>query len=421
MLDRKLLREDPDRVRAGLAKRGVEFDSAPVLAQEEQRRDLIRQVESLKAERNAASDDIGRLKKEGQDVSQAIEATRMLGDRIKGLEAQLNELDAELDRFLLTVPNLPHESVPVGRSEEDNPVVKEWGVVPEFPFKPKAHDELGKQLGILDQEAAAKMTGSRFAVLKGMGARLERALLNFMLDQHTANGYEEMWPPYIVHERSLVGTGQLPKFKEDLFKLEGHDYYLAPTAEVPLTNYHREEILDGERLTLKYCAYTPCFRSEAGAAGKDTRGIIRQHQFDKVELVKFCRPEESYDELEKLTYDAERILQLLEIPYRVVALCTGDMGFSAAKTYDIEVWLPSQGMYREISSCSNFEDFQARRADIRFRRARGEKPEFVHTLNGSGLAIGRTLVAILENYQTDKGQIVIPHALRDYVKADIIG
>ena len=421
MLDRKLLREDPERLQRGLARRGVELDVEPVLSRDERRLDLLREVESLKAERNAASDEIGRLKKQGEPAEDAVQAMRALGDRIKGLEGQLNELDGQMDEFLLSVPNIPHDSVPPGKSDEDNPTVKEWGTPPEFSFKAKAHDELGTKLGILDMEAAARMTGARFSVLRGAGAKLERALLNFMLDVQAENGYEEMWPPSIVHERSLVGTGQLPKFKEDLFKLEGSDHYLIPTGEVPLTNYHREEILDGRRLPISYCAFTPCFRSEAGAAGKDTRGVIRQHQFDKVELVKFARPEHSYAELERLTYDAERILQLLELPYRVVVLCAGDLGFGAAKTYDIEVWLPSQGIYREISSCSNFEDFQARRANIRFRRERGGKPEFVHTLNGSGLAIGRTLVAILENYQNARGQVVVPHALREYMKADIIG
>lgn len=420
MIDRRLLREDPDFVKRRLAVRGVNIDFGAVLEQEEQRREILRQVESLKAERNRASDEIGRLKREGQDAERAIVAMRVVGDKIKGLDEQLAELDAALDRFLLTVPNLPHETVPAGTSSEDNPLVKEWGVQPTFSFKPREHDELGQKLGILDLERAAKITGARFAVYRGLGARLERALINFMLETHAAAGYEEVWTPYMVHERSLYGTGQLPKFKEDLFQIAGTDYYLIPTAEVPVTNLHRDEILDGAQLTKSYCAYTPCFRSEAGAAGKDTRGIVRQHQFDKVELVKFAKPEDSAAEHEKLTRDAERILQLLEIPYRVVSLCGGDLGFSAAKTYDIEVWLPGQGVYREISSCSNFEDFQARRADIRFRRDRNAKPEFVHTLNGSGLAVGRTLVAILENYQNERGQIVVPHALRDYLKADII-
>lgn len=420
MLDRRLLREDPERVRYGLARRGIELDFGPILEQEEKRRDLLRQIEGLKAERNAVSDQIGRLKREGKDASQFVESTRLLGDRIAMLEGQLAALDAKLDEFLLTIPNLPHASVPTGKSSDDNPVVKEWGVQPAFAFRPREHDELGLRLGILDLEAAAKITGARFAVMRGLGARLERALINFMIETHLKAGYEEVWTPFIVHSRSLLGTGQLPKFKEDLFKLEGREYYLVPTAEVPVTNLHREEILDGAKLTRSYCAYTPCFRSEAGAAGKDTRGIIRQHQFDKVELVKFAKPEDSYAELEKLTHDAERILQLLELPYRVVALCTGDLGFSAAKTYDIEVWMPGAGVYREISSCSNFEDFQARRADIRFRRERSAKPEFAHTLNGSGLAVGRTLAAILENYQNERGQVVVPHALRDYVQADII-
>lgn len=421
MLDRRLLREDPERLQRGLARRGVELDVEPVLERDGRRLDLLREVEGLKAERNAASEEIGRRKKQGEEAEDAVQAMRALGDRIKSLEGQLHDLDREMDEFLLSVPNIPHDSVPLGKSEEDNPTVKEWGTPPSFGFKPKAHDELGTQLGILDLEAAARMTGARYAVYRGYGAKLERALLNFMLDKQSEQGYEEMWPPYIVHERSLLGTGQLPKFKDDLFKIEGSDHYLIPTGEVPLTNYHREEILEGSRLPIQYCAFTPCFRSEAGAAGKDTRGIIRQHQFDKVELVKFTRPEDSYAELDALTYDAERILQLLELPYRVVVLCSGDLGFGAAKTYDIEVWLPSQGAYREISSCSNFEDFQARRADIRFRREKGAKPEFVHTINGSGLAIGRTLVAILENYQNAQGQVVIPHALREYMKADIIG
>lgn len=420
MIDRRLLREDPDLVRRRLAVRGVNIDFGPILEQEEQRRELLRQVEGLKAERNRASDDIGRLKREGQDAESAIIAMRVVGDKIKGLEEQLSELDKTLDQFLLTVPNLPSESVPPGTTSDNNPIMKEWGKQPTFSFKPKEHDELGQKLGIIDLERAAKLTGARFAVYRGLGAKLERALINFMLETHSAAGYEEVWTPYMVNERSLVGTGQLPKFKEDLFQIAGTEYYLIPTAEVPVTNLHRDEILDGAQLTKAYCAYTPCFRSEAGAAGKDTRGIVRQHQFDKVELVKFAKPEDSYNELEKLTRDAERILQLLEIPYRVVALCGGDLGFSAAKTYDIEVWLPGAGVYREISSCSNFEDFQARRADIRFRRDRNSKPELVHTLNGSGLAIGRTLVAILENYQNERGQVVVPHALRDYLKADLI-
>jgi seryl-tRNA synthetase len=420
MLDRRLLREDPDLVRRKLALRGIHLDFGPIVEQEEQRRALLTQIEALKADRNRASDEIGRAKREGQDAESAIIAMRVVGDKIKGLEEQMGELDRTLDQFLLTVPNLPHDSVTPGKSSDENPIVKEWGAQPTFGFKPKEHDELGTKLGILDLERAAKITGARFAVYRGLGAKLERALINFMLETHTAAGYEEIGTPYLVHERSLIGTGQLPKFKEDLFKIEGSEYYLIPTAEVPVTNYHRDEILEGDKLTKKYCAYTPCFRSEAGSAGKDTRGIIRQHQFDKVELVKFAKPEDSYAELEKLTHDAERILQLLEIPYRVVALCGGDLGFSSAKTYDIEVWLPGQGLYREISSCSNFEEFQARRAGIRFKRDRNAKTEFVHTLNGSGLAVGRTLVAILENYQNEKGQIVIPHALRDYVKADLI-
>jgi seryl-tRNA synthetase len=383
------------------------------------RRAAITGAEQLKSRRNAETGEIARLRREGADTAERQKQVRAIGEEISALDEQVKRLDEEFRDLLAGIPNVPHESVPVGRDSGDNVEVRRCGTPPQFDFEPKAHWDLGPQLGILDLERAAKITGARFALYWDMGAKLERALVNFMLDVHTSrHGYTEVLPPFMVNSQSLFGTGQLPKFKEDLFKCEGHDFWLIPTAEVPVTNIYRDETLDAAALPIRLCAYTPCFRSEAGSYGRDVRGIIRVHQFQKVELVKFTRPEESYDELEKLTADAEEILQLLGLPYRTVVLSTGDMGFSSAKTYDIEVWLPGQNGFKEISSCSNFEAFQARRAGIRFRA--GKKAEHVHTLNGSGLAVGRTWVAIVENYQQRDGSVVIPEALRPYLNAEVI-
>ncbi|MFD1957178.1 serine--tRNA ligase [Paenibacillus thailandensis] len=417
MLDVKLLRNEFDKVEQALRNRGKSLDLiAGFPALDAQRRDLIQETEALKNRRNTVSQEVAKLKKSGGDAEALIAEMREVGDRIKELDDRLRELDAEVTELAISIPNIPHESVPVGASEEDNVEIRRVGDVPAFDFEPKAHYEIAQENDILDFERAAKVTGSRFVFYKGLGARLERALISFMMDLHSdQHGYEEVLPPYIVNRDSLIGTGQLPKFEEDLFKLTDSDYYLIPTAEVPVTNLHREEIMSAEELPKYYVAYSACFRSEAGAAGRDTRGLIRQHQFNKVELIKLTKPEDSYDELEKMTANAERVLQLLGLPYRVLTLCTGDMGFSAAKTYDLEVWLPSAGTYREISSCSNVEDFQARRANIRFRRDAKSKPEFVHTLNGSGLAVGRTVAAILENYQQTDGSVIIPEALRPYM------
>jgi len=417
MLDIKFVREHIDQVELMLKNRQLDFDLSQFKRLDEQRREKLREVEQLKHQRNKASEEVARLKKEGKDASHLVEESRLLSQRIKALDDELAEIEKQLQEILLFIPNMPHESVVVGKDEKDNPVVKVWGEKPSFSFEPKPHWDIGEQLGILDFERAAKMTGARFTLYWGAGAELERALINFMLDMHTTkHGYTEVLPPFIVNSSSLIGTGQLPKFKNDLFKLEDWDYYLVPTAEVPVTNIHAGEILEEDELPKYYTAYTPCFRSEAGSYGKDTRGLIRQHQFNKVELVKIVKPEDSYSELESLLANAEAILQALGLHYRVVSLCTGDLGFAASKTYDIEVWLPGQDTYREISSCSNFEDFQARRADIRFRRKGKKKTELVHTLNGSGLAVGRTVVAILENYQQEDGSVVIPEALRPYMK-----
>jgi seryl-tRNA synthetase len=417
MLDIKFVREHIDQVELMLKNRQLDFDLSQFKRLDEQRREKLREVEQLKHQRNKASEEVARLKKEGKDASHLVEESRLLSQRIKALDDELAEIEKQLQEILLFIPNMPHESVVVGKDEKDNPVVKVWGEKPFFGFEPKAHWDIGEQLGILDFERAAKMTGARFTLYWRAGAELERALINFMLDMHTTkHGYTEVLPPFMVNSSSLIGTGQLPKFKNDLFKLEGWDYYLVPTAEVPVTNIHAGEILDEDELPKYYTAYTPCFRSEAGSYGKDTRGLIRQHQFNKVELVKIVKPEDSYSELESLLANAEAILQALGLHYRVVSLCTGDLGFAASKTYDIEVWLPGQDTYREISSCSNFEDFQARRADIRFRRKGKKKTELVHTLNGSGLAVGRTVVAILENYQQEDGSVIIPEALRHYMK-----
>jgi len=399
-----------------LADRGYDLDIERFSRLDRERRDGLTSLEDLRHRRNHVSEEIAAMKRRGEDASSVIEEMKGVSSRIKEMEKDLAAGLEELEHLMLEIPNMPDRSVPVGGGEENNPVVRTYGEIRKMDFDPKPHWELGENLGILDFACAAKIAGARFALYRGMGARLERALINFMLDIHTReHGYLEVLPPFIVNSTSMTGTGQLPKFEEDLFKLQGTDYYLIPTAEVPVTNIHRDEILDAEDLPLRYAAYTPCFRSEAGSHGKDTRGLIRQHQFNKVELVKFCTPETSYDELESLTRDAEEILRRLGLPYRVVTLCTGDLGFSSAKTYDIEVFLPGQQVYREISSCSNFEAFQARRAGIRFRRAGGRKSELLHTLNGSGLAVGRTLVAVIENYQIADGTVQIPEALVPYM------
>lgn len=421
MLDVRFVRENLPVVVAALKARNsnVSLDSFSEI--EKRRREILVEVEGLKNKRNQASQDIANMKRNKLDASAEITQMRLVGDEIAGLEEELRKVEGELRDILLNVANIPHSSVPVGADENDNTVVSMVGEPKEFLFAPKPHWDLGEELNILDFERGAKISGARFTVYKGLGARLERAVYNFMLNTHTEqHGYTETFPPFIVNKESMYGTGQLPKFAEDMFKLEGLDYYLIPTAEVPVTNYHRNEILDIEQLPIKYAAYSACFRAEAGSAGRDTRGLIRQHQFNKVELVKFVLPENSYEELEKLTADAERILQILELPYRKVLLCSGDMGFSSAKTYDLEVWLPSANCYREISSCSNFEDFQARRMDVKFRRGPKEKPEFVHTLNGSGLAVGRTVCAILENYQQEDGSIKVPKVLVPYMGVEVI-
>ena len=420
MLDLNYVRENLESVRAALVKRSMPGTSLDDFTQADaERRQLIGESDQLNAERNAASREIGTLMKDGQRTEADVrrKAVNELKDRIAELDQKREQAEARIHELLSTLPNIPHESVPIGRDESANVEVRRWGTPPEFDFTPKDHVDLGTALGILDLERATKIAGARFAILNGAGARLERALIDFMLNLHTSeHGYRETLPPFIVNRDSLFGTGQLPKFAEDLFKLEDErGFYLVPTAEVPVTNYYREEILDASQLPMKWVAYTPCFRSEAGSYGKDTRGVIRQHQFEKVELVKYSLPENSYDELESLTCNAETILQRLGIHYRVVTLSTGDLGFSNAKTYDIEVWLPSQNAFREISSCSNYEAFQARRANIRFRRAGGAKPEFVHTLNGSALAVGRTWLAILENFQQADGSVIIPEALRPHM------
>jgi seryl-tRNA synthetase len=413
-------RNNLDAIAERLASRGFTIDKDEFRALDAERRAAIAEAESLKADRNAASQKIAQAKRAGEDTSARQTEVRAIGDRITALDERVKELDDAFRERLASIPNLPHESVPEGKSEHDNVEVRRIGEPGQFDFQPKAHWDLGPELNVLDFDRAAKVTGARFAVYIGLGAKLERALINFMLDTHTReHGYTEVLPPFLINSASLYGTGQLPKFAQDLFKCEGTDFWLAPTAEVPVTNLFRDETLEGDRLPISLTAYTPCFRSEAGSYGRDVRGIIRQHQFQKVELVKFTRPDQSYDEHEKLTADAERILQKLGLPYRTVVLCTGDMGFSSAKTYDIEVWLPGQNGYKEISSCSNFESFQARRAGIRFRAGKG-KSEYVHTLNGSGLAVGRTWVAIIENYQQKDGSILVPEALRPFLNAETI-
>ncbi|ECL7894843.1 TPA: serine--tRNA ligase [Listeria innocua] len=417
MLDVKLLRNNFEEVKQKLQNRGEDLGEFEKFGElDKRRRTLIVETEALKSQRNEVSQEIAKLKREKQDADAKIEEMRVVGDRIKTLDIELREIDEKLDTILMSIPNIPHESTPVGESEDDNVEIRKWGEVREFDFEPKAHWDLGTDLDILDFENAAKVTGSRFVFYKKLGARLERALINFMMDLHSnEHGYEEMLPPYMVNRASMTGTGQLPKFEEDAFLIEAEDYFLIPTAEVPVTNYHREDILKAEDLPRKYTAFSACFRSEAGSAGRDTRGLIRQHQFNKVELVQFVKPEDSYDALEKLTGNAEEVLRRLELPYRVLSMCTADLGFTAAKKYDLEVWIPSYDSYREISSCSNFESFQARRANIRFRREPGSKPEYVHTLNGSGLALGRTVAAILENYQEADGSVRIPKVLQGYM------
>ncbi|PCT62842.1 serine--tRNA ligase [Listeria monocytogenes] len=417
MLDVKLLRNNFDEVKQKLQNRGEDLGEFEKFGElDKRRRTLIVETEALKSQRNEVSQEIAKLKREKQDADAKIEEMRVVGDRIKTLDIELREIHEKLDMILMSIPNIPHESTPVGESEDDNVEIRKWGEVRAFDFEPKAHWDLGTDLDILDFENAAKVTGSRFVFYKKLGARLERALINFMMDLHSnEHGYEEMLPPYMVNRASMTGTGQLPKFEEDAFLIEAEDYFLIPTAEVPVTNYHREDILKAEDLPRKYTAFSACFRSEAGSAGRDTRGLIRQHQFNKVELVQFVKPEDSYVALEKLTGNAEEVLRRLELPYRVLSMCTADLGFTAAKKYDLEVWIPSYNSYREISSCSNFESFQARRANIRFRREPGSKPEYVHTLNGSGLALGRTVAAILENYQDADGSVRIPKVLQGYM------
>jgi seryl-tRNA synthetase len=416
MLDLKFIRSNLDKVKEMLKNRGYDLDISVFESVDKQRREILTTLESLRHQRNRVSEDIAAMKKKGEDASQIIGEMKKVSAEIKEREAELSQVEDKINPFLMIVPNMPHESVAIGVDENDNPEIRKWGEIREMDFEPLPHWEIGERLNILDFARASKIAGARFALYRAAGALLERALINFMLDVHTReHGYTEVLPPFMVNSAAMTGTGQLPKFKEDLFKIEDWDYYLIPTAEVPVTNIHREEILREEDLPFYYVSYTPCFRSEAGSYGKDTRGLIRQHQFNKVELVKFSKPEESWDELEKLTNNAEEILKRLELPYRVVSLCTGDLGFSAAKTYDLEVWLPGQNLYREISSCSNFGDFQARRAGIRFKKKGASGTQLVHTLNGSGLAVGRTLVAVLENYQQKDGSVAIPEKLKPYM------
>lgn len=416
MLELKFVRSNLGDIKEMIKTRGYDLDISRFETLDQERRGKLSVLEGLRHQRNRVSEDIAVMKKRGEDASSIIAEMKEVSSEIKEKEKELPGIVEALNDLLMIIPNIPDESVPVGKDENDNPVIRTWGKIREVDFAPRPHWDIGEGLGILDFECAAKLAGSRFAVYRGAGAKLERALISFMLDIHTnEHDYTEILPPFMVNAASMVGTGQLPKFKEDLFKVEGWDLYLIPTAEVPVTNIHRDETLAEEDLPIYYVAYTPCFRSEAGSYGKDTRGLIRQHQFNKVEMVKFVRPEGSYDELEKLTRNAEEILRRLKLPYRVVSLCTGDLGFSAAKTYDLEVWLPGQDLYREISSCSNFTDFQARRAGIRFKRRGGSGTELVHTLNGSGLAVGRTLVAILENYLQGDGSVAIPEALKPYM------
>ncbi len=421
MLDIKLIRENPQNVKDAMKTRNKDMDALvdEILDIDKKVREITQKADALKAEQNAASKQIPAIKKQGGDISEIMARMNAIKEEVKVLDAERNELAAKQKTMMYEFPNVPSDATPVGKDDSENVEIRRWGEPRNFDFEPKAHWDLGADLGILDPETAAKVTGARFHFYKGLGARLERSIISFFLNTHTDNGYTEVFPPFMVNRASMTGTGQLPKFEEDAFKVT-NDYFLIPTAEVPVTNMFRDEIIDGSKLPISYCAYSACFRAEAGSAGRDTRGLIRQHQFNKVELVKFTKPEDSYQELEKLTNDAERVLQLLGLPYRVVALSTGDIGFSSAKTYDIEVWMPSYGRYVEISSCSNFEDFQARRASIRYKNGPKDKAQLVHTLNGSGVAVGRTTAAILENYQNADGSITIPEALIPYMGTDII-
>lgn len=422
MLDMKFVRENPDLVVEAVKKRNGNLDLTEFLQLDKERRDIVQSVEVLKKQRNDASQEIGKLKKAGQNADEQQAKVRTMGEDIAKQDAKLGEIEAKLKSILLNIPNIPAEDVPVGKDDSCNPVIRTIGEPRKFDFEPKPHWEIGEKLGILDFERGVKVSGARYVFYKGLGSRLERSVIEFFLDMHTLkHGYTEFFPPFIVNGDSMQGTGQLPKFAEDMYKLENGNMYLIPTAEVPVTNLHRDDVLKGEELPLKYTAYSACFRAEAGAAGKDTRGLIRMHQFNKVELVKFTKPEDSWAELDKLTADAEEVLQVLGLPYHVVRLCTGDLGFSSATTYDLEVWLPAANCYREISSCSNFLDFQARRANIKFKRDAKSKPEYVHTLNGSGVAVGRTVAAILENYQNADGSVTVPEALRKYMGCDKIG
>lgn len=421
MLDIKVIRENPDKVKAAMKSRNKDMDALvdEILEIDAKRRELIAKTDELKAQQNAASKQIPQIKKEGGDISEIMQKMNEIKEAIKADDGLLTELENKQKSIIYEFPNIPSDKTPLGKDDSENVEIRRWGEPRQFDFEAKAHWDIGSNLNILDPETAAKVTGARFHFYRGLGAKLERSIINFFINTHTEHGYTEIFPPYMVNRASMTGTGQLPKFEEDAFKVVNNDYFLIPTAEVPVTNMHRDEILDGAKLPIKYCAYSACFRAEAGSAGRDTRGLIRQHQFNKVELVKFVKPEESYKELESLTNDAERVLQLLGLPYRVVALSTGDIGFSSAMTYDIEVWMPSYNRYVEISSCSNFEDFQARRAAIRYKEGKG-KAQLVHTLNGSGVAIGRTVAAILENYQNADGSVTVPEALRPYMGTDII-
>ena len=422
MLDIKIIRENPDKVKAALKTRNADYDSYidEILEIDEKRRKLSTETDALKAEQNKVSKQIPIMKKNGENTDAVMAEMKEISEKIKNDNAVISELETKQRDTLLRIPNIPSETTPIGKDDSENVELRKWGEPSKFDFEPLAHWDIGKNLGILDPETAAKVTGARFHFYKGLGARLERAVISYFLNTHTENGYTEVLPPYMVNRASMTGTGQLPKFEEDAFRVANNDYFLIPTAEVPVTNMHRDEILSGDKLPIKYCAYSACFRAEAGSAGRDQRGLIRQHQFNKVELVKFVDPATSYDELEKLTNDAERVLQGLGLPYRVVALSTGDIGFSSTKTYDIEVWMPSYNRYVEISSCSNFEDYQARRAAIRFKNSPKDKAQFVHTLNGSGVAVGRTVAAILENYQNADGSVTIPEALVPFMGTDII-
>ncbi|MBW6411031.1 serine--tRNA ligase [Clostridium weizhouense] len=424
MLDLKRIRNNPEEIKNLLSNRGEDFDVSvidEIITLDEERRKILVEVETLKGKRNQVSAEIPKLKKAGEDVTEIMKEMRELGDDIKKFDTRVNEIDERIKYIMLRIPNIPNPEVPDGETDEDNVEIKKWGEPTKFTFEAKAHWDLGKDLDILDFERGGKVAGSRFTVYKGLGARLERSIINYFLDKHTVeNGYTEILPPYMVNRESMVGTGQLPKFEEDAFKVENNGYFLIPTAEVPVTNMYRDEVLNGNDLPIKHAAYSACFRAEAGSAGRDTRGLVRQHQFNKVELVKFCKPENSYDELNKLVADAESVLQGLGLPYRIVRICKGDLGFTAALKYDIEVWMPSYNRYVEISSCSNFEDFQARRANIKYRETPKDKPQFVHTLNGSGVAIGRTVAAVLENYQKEDGSVEIPEEIKRFMGVDFI-